>query len=377
MKPFEIFRAGQHTSSQGIALGASVESLVAFAEAYDPAQHQAPIVIGHPKTNAPAWGWIKSLSVKGDRLIAEAERVDPTFAEMVREGRYDKRSIGIYAPASPGNPTPGQYHLRHVGFLGAEPPAVKGLAPIEFAEAEDGVITIDLDFAEGRRAWMFESIGRLLSGIRDHFIASSDVETADRLIPKWELDQLTQGAAEMRAEDRPASPTFSETETTGDPMPSPTIPPATSSPGDADQRLAEIEAREQKLAADQLAFSEASRKAQAKQDADFVDSIVKAGRLPIGLKDKAVVLFSELDDGVLTFSEGGTDVTSTPRAAFRSLLESLPVQAIEKELAPGEGLDFSDPKQVAAAIDTEIRDAKAKGEDLGPATAAMRLQNRR
>lgn len=31
------------------------------------------------------------------------------------------------------NPKPDTYHLRHVGLLGAEPPAVKGLRPVEFA----------------------------------------------------------------------------------------------------------------------------------------------------------------------------------------------------------------------------------------------------
>jgi len=35
---------------------------------------------------------------------------------------------------------PGVYYLRHVGFLGAQPPAVKGLRPIELAEGEPGVI---------------------------------------------------------------------------------------------------------------------------------------------------------------------------------------------------------------------------------------------
>lgn len=35
---------------------------------------------------------------------------------------------------------PGVYYLRHVGFLGAQPPAVKGLRSIELAEAEPGVI---------------------------------------------------------------------------------------------------------------------------------------------------------------------------------------------------------------------------------------------
>ncbi|MFS2072756.1 hypothetical protein ACEN9D_28795 [Pseudomonas sp. CT11-2] len=40
---------------------------------------------------------------------------------------------------------PGVYYLRHVGFLGAQPPAVKGLRPIELAEGEPGVIEFSED----------------------------------------------------------------------------------------------------------------------------------------------------------------------------------------------------------------------------------------
>jgi len=119
----EVFRAGRHVSANGAEREWSVADLQHMAEQYDPAKHEAPIVVGHPKANDPAFGWIKGLQVRGDKLFALPDQVAPEFAELVKAGRYKKRSISIYPDGT----------LRHVGFLGAQPPAVKGLKNIEFA----------------------------------------------------------------------------------------------------------------------------------------------------------------------------------------------------------------------------------------------------
>lgn len=148
MNPIEIFRAGTHTDSHGATLSFSEGDLASMAKAYDPALSEAPIVVGHPKADAPAYGWIKSLSAEGGRLFAAPDQVDPSFAEMVRAGRFKKLSASLYSPASPANPKPGAWYLRHVGFLGAQPPAIKGLAPVNFAAGEEeGTITVE--FSEG------------------------------------------------------------------------------------------------------------------------------------------------------------------------------------------------------------------------------------
>ncbi len=51
MKPFQIFRTGTHRTMAGQTLAFSVAELRASAEAYDPALHEAPIVVGHPSTH--------------------------------------------------------------------------------------------------------------------------------------------------------------------------------------------------------------------------------------------------------------------------------------------------------------------------------------
>ncbi|STZ83075.1 putative phage associated protein [Bergeriella denitrificans] len=133
----EIFRAGTHTDNNGRKVTITAAELEQAAAAYDPALHEAPVVVGHPATDAPAYGWVGGLKADGGTLSADFAQVDDDFAGLVRAGRYKKVSASFYPPSSPNNPKPGVWYLRHVGFLGAHPPAVKGLAAVAFAENEE------------------------------------------------------------------------------------------------------------------------------------------------------------------------------------------------------------------------------------------------
>lgn len=147
MKHLEIFKAGKHTSMDGRSISFGESDITSSIKAYDPKIHEAPLVIGHPKHDAPAYGWVQSLTGHNGLMQAIPQQVDPEFAEMVEKGRFKKISASFYEPNSPINPVPGVYYLRHVGFLGAQPPAVKGLKSASFAE-EAGTFEIELDFAE-------------------------------------------------------------------------------------------------------------------------------------------------------------------------------------------------------------------------------------
>ncbi|UVL82292.1 phage protease [Pseudomonas sp. B21-028] len=140
MNPLHIFKPGTHTAQCGTTYNFTEADLAATVAAYNPTLHEAPLVIGHPQHDAPAAGWVKSLSATAHGLIAEPQQIDAAFAEQIAKGSYKKISASFYHPTAANNPVPGVYYLRHVGFLGAQPPAVKGLRPIELAEGEPGVI---------------------------------------------------------------------------------------------------------------------------------------------------------------------------------------------------------------------------------------------
>src|SRR5450759_2940974 len=163
MKRLQIFKPGRHTAMSGATLSFSESDLAATAHAYDPALHEAPIVVGHPQVDGPAYGWVKSLAVGDGVLHAEPNQVDPAFAEMVAAGRFMKISASFYLPDSENNPVPGVHYLRHVGFLGAQAPAVKGLKNASFAAAETGFI----EFGDT------DESSSLFQAIRNWFVAET------------------------------------------------------------------------------------------------------------------------------------------------------------------------------------------------------------
>ncbi|WP_337871615.1 hypothetical protein [Ignavibacterium sp.] len=126
MKWFAIFKTGKHTDSNGITKDWTEADIDNIVSSYDPSKHEAPIVIGHPKDNSPAFGWIDKLKRIGDTLYALPRQLVNDFVEMINKGMFKKRSISLYPDGT----------LRHVGFLGATPPAVKGLPDVEFKDIE-------------------------------------------------------------------------------------------------------------------------------------------------------------------------------------------------------------------------------------------------
>lgn len=208
MTEIEVFRVGTHTAKSGLTLVFTESDLKACAQAYDPSEHEAPLVVGHPEEDtAPAYGWVKSLAYRDGALFAEPTQVDAAFAEIVNAGRYKKISSAFFMPRATGNPVPGALYLRHVGFLGAVAPAVKGMRDAAFAGNGDGVLEFSgfgdnpggrtLEFreravAERERRVAREESGRFLDamvsearlpvGLKDKALAFMETLTDDGLI---------------------------------------------------------------------------------------------------------------------------------------------------------------------------------------------------
>ena len=59
--------------------------------------------------------------------------------------------LAFTPPDHPSNPVPNAYYLRHVGFLGAQPPAVKGLGEARFADVDQDDDLVTIQFAQTRK----------------------------------------------------------------------------------------------------------------------------------------------------------------------------------------------------------------------------------
>jgi hypothetical protein len=349
----EVLKLGRHVDTNGVEVEFTEAMLQAIADGYDPAAHEAPYVVGHPKTDDPAYGWAQRFVLAGGVLFAESDEVDPDLAELVRKKHYKKVSMALYGPRAPANPKPGIWYPRHVGFLGAQPPAIKGLKSVQFAEADAGVH----EFAEVS-TYTLSSLVRLFRGLRDWILAEHGQETADRVIPSWELDSATNDLAMARAEDinrsEGVSPAFAEGSPSAgagaDEMPQ-SIPPEVQQQLDAANQRAQ--AAEQELATRRAADQAAVAQQREQAAVAFADRLVSESRLPAEMRDQVVAIHQLLgapnaEGSVLSFGEG--DKATTAVHVLEQLLGNAPAQVEFGEYAKRDRVDPGDLDDVDAQV---------------------------
>lgn len=372
----EIFRPGRHTAMNGKTIDFSDDMLKATADAYDPALHEAPAVVGHPKTDAPAYAWTSALAYGGDRLTATLDQIEPAFAEMVRGGRFKKISASFYPPDAPSNPKPGVYYLKHVGFLGAAPPAVKGLKPAAFAAAEEQIEFVEtFDFADNAMdwPWVLRSIARLFRGWRDSLIADKGVEAANATVSDWDIQSIEDAAA--RAETL-QQPSYAQRENTV------TTQPAATTAQELADRETKLKAAEDKLKTDATAFAERQKTARATEDAALIDQLVKAGKVAPAIKPELLAFMARLDAGeTVAFAEGADAPKLTERDWFRALLgKSGKIVEFgehsksdgDPETVPSDSVEFAE--MLAAKADDYIAEQAKRGRTVSAATAIRHVQ---
>jgi len=290
----EVFRAGDY----GERGHWTPEDLDRLAASYDPRLQPAPVVLGHPADDAPAYGWVRRLRRAGQALWAQLEKVDPSFEALLRTGRFRQRSVSLYKDFPP---TSGPY-LRHLGFLGAAAPAVKGLAPVRFAE---------------------------LTAVSFAFEDSPSLEMT-MSEPKSKLDSFLDHLRSFFTPQTDSTP--------------PVIPPAPSgsegseSEGSAfSERLAVLEQRLDTLAAERESaekkLSEAESGRHHQQVASFVESLRRAGRFPPAFERWGVVEFMERLAALESMS-GGTDIPACPETFSRRVCLSPTGESADVPEAP-------------------------------------------
>jgi len=369
MKNFQIFKPGRHTASSGATLDFSEDQLKAAVEAYDPTLHEAPIVVGHPRDNGPAYGWIKSLSFADGAIAAEPQQLDPEFAEMVQAGRFKKRSASWYLPDSPNNPKPGTLYLRHVGFLGAQPPAVKGLKEVAFSDAEEGVV----EFSQSGK-WAFSSIADMMRNLREWLIADKGIEAADKVIPSYAIDSVVTAANERDDEPMPAVlPAFSEEEKMTIEELKAQVATLTTQRDELQAKVdqaANFAERESTLAARETALTAREAAAARATVEARIDSIVNDGRLLPAQKKGTVDFAMSLAEGEATidFGEGDKAIKVTQREAYLRQLEAAPKAVEYGEHAPAgagnPGSEITDPTVLAEKARDLVKQAQSEGKAL-------------
>jgi hypothetical protein len=129
----EAFSTGTHTSSEGEVCSYSSEDLDNIVKKYEETKNTdpAPVCLGHPADSSPAYAWIKSAKRVGDKLVVKLHQMNENFVDALKNHAYKKVSLSLYD--SEDGP-----RIRHLAWLGAQPPAVRGLAipAIAFASSD-------------------------------------------------------------------------------------------------------------------------------------------------------------------------------------------------------------------------------------------------
>lgn len=337
----EVFRPGTFKPMEGDAITYSAADLKAIADAYSPDTAPAPIVVGHPDTDAPAFGWVERFDydAQQERLFADLHQIEPAFADLVKSGRFKKVSMAFFSPKQSHNPIPGTWYPKHVGFLGAAAPAVSGLKNAAFAGKADTVFTATF----GERG--FEETASILRTLRDWLIGSAGLEAADMALPSYRIEWL--GEMELSDRDDARGPLYA--------APPPKIPDTEKEPAvtekqpdpafaareaDLNTRAAELEAREAKI--------------NHADNAAFAETLVQEGRVLPVLKDKIVAILNALPShAAVSFAEGDEKITAG--AALRQVLSALPKVVSFGEADLGE--DPAGGKAATFAADGKAVDA--------------------
>ncbi|MFP3352274.1 hypothetical protein R0K04_12725 [Pseudoalteromonas sp. SIMBA_153] len=356
---FEVFRAGTQTDSKGVEHTFSDADLNSVVANFKP--KSAPLVIGHPKMDDPAWGWASELKAEGGSLFAKAEDVCAEFAQAVQSKRYPNRSVRL-------EKTDNGYKLAHIGYLGGKPPAVDGLA-WQFNQSDDAD-TLTLEFAAGDidniSLRTSNTLTRLMGNLRNFITDRFGSEAADKVVPDYESEWLKEETI-IAEHERAKGAEFSKGD---DDAP----PPHEDNAMDKEERKAlqdQIDAANAKN--EKLEY--AQRVAAA---TTFINNEVNGGTAPRLTNTEGVAEFmAKLDDGDTTFEFAAADGKSQelkPAAWFEGFLKGLPEQTgltseFNKDDKDGEVTDDSAEALAAKALEFQ-QSQSSKGIEIS-ITAAL------
>ncbi|MDE0203975.1 MAG: hypothetical protein OXK73_16260 [Rhodospirillaceae bacterium] len=339
-----------------------LDRIVAAHAAADP----APVVVGHPKADAPAYAWIAGLRRSGDRLQAKLRDISAPFRQAVEAGLYAGRSIALQGDT-----------LRHLGFLGGRAPAVPGLAPTCFASAPETVIA----FADSAVETPQESSGAQPDSLRA--LGPRGDEDGSSLVPL----RVPQGRGEAEEEGKD--------------------PPSTAPAGeDRDSGRAAFAERETALAEREaiLLAREAAAAADDRRRAAeaAIAPHVEAGRVLPAERAALAALLAALGGGQGSDDEGAASEHATiafasasggeermpPAAILERFIEGLPRRVDYRTLAGGPVPGASaftgthedageDSERIAAEARALMTAEAERGVSLTPAEAVDRARAKR
>lgn len=312
-KKIPFIRTGKFTDKNGTPAEIKPETLdkiIAATSSYPYQNGEFPVVIGHPKEDSPAWGWINKNNLIKEKNVLSALADDSSFAREFNEWIGKKLYKTVSVALRP------DWSVKHIGFLGAQPPAVTGLPAIEFSAAPDD-ITIELAEAElsPEEISLFSS---LINGIKNYFIEKEG--KPEELIPAISLAEISKHSDESFKQDETVSG-----EDEPDEAKTVNEIKEEASAKDGNEKGTPLSERfialQQELKAAQEETEKLRRETKRKENLAFCESRDAVTKIKPSERNAILGLMEILDASpALEFSEGDETVTVNPLDALKKLI---------------------------------------------------------
>ncbi len=330
----EIFNTGLHKDSKGNQKLWTKTDLEAIVKNFENKNPDVPICCGHTKSNSPAYGWIDELKVEDaktdngivSKLYASYKQVQEEFKDACQKGLFKTRSISI---------TP-DLVLRHVAFLGAQPPAIKGMEQFCFDEQQEAM-TYNFDEIEENNA---------------------DIKEVPSLPPEThEEDKVNPGTK------LPLPPEVNKGENMEE----------NQKLQEAQEELKKIQEENQELKKE---LEERKKEANSKEIEEFCDCAIKEGNILPSQREFVAGFLNSLSESCLNFSE---ETQQNCQKSFKDFIKNLKQFDFEeiatnKNAPKNENFDFSDPKQIKEAIIKTQNEYQSKGINLTAQEAYLKVK---
>ena len=341
----KVFTTGRHTDSSDNVKVWTTEDLDRMVASFNPSYHEPPIVIGHPSDNAPAFGWVAGIKREGCDLFLSYKDVNNQFKEWVGQGLFKKKSIAVYPDGS----------LRHIGYLGAMPPAIKGLP--DFAFADNGRVATFYDYEDMTVATLFHRM-------REWIIGKFGQDEADKVLPDYQITDLQTSAAMPEETDTGTPcPTFKEESMKPEEVQALVTEAVTAVTQQFSEQIKGLTQKIDALTEEGAAGREAN---QRREFREFLMTPEMQKRVNEGSREATINHMMNLVSAApVEFGEGDSKTTKPALDVYKDQLKSLPEvvafgEAITKEKAGHVSVDGLSAETIAKkAVEFQESEAKA------------------
>lgn len=340
MKAVEIFSTGHWSPATGGTMlvdERDLDDAVSSFEALHTTGGFRPVLkLGHSDSQkffgnehgAPNFGFVARIYRQGKKLLADFVDIPALLFDLIQKGRYNQLSIEMH-PEHEFQGKKFRNIITGVAILGAEMPAVKGLAELASALMAGGSPALSFEGEEGDRV-------SLTKGESDVTNKTYTAEAHEALVEQITRAALAEVENKFSAE---------RVELTGK------IEAAEAKTAEAEARVAEL-TTERDNATGALRSFEAEKRAA--QISGMVDGAIEKGTVLPAQRDKMIAMAASMA-GTLKFGEGEE---ADPLATFGEFLGDLPKQVeLNKEATggddaerPGERGKFGDAQAEVAEL---------------------------